>query len=214
MENSGHANLSKPSSSFQFSTSHSNVVPLLMLLQQFFGGQHHITLCTPVLLFVCFNVLLESLFIHRGIPAPPAVQLEVSQPVALEVAGGAESQGALPALERLLPRVDPQVQLQVPVVGCAIATLLTPVCLDRQLLVLVEAARRGGSLPSVRSQVLLQGQPFVGGVVTAHALEMPHVQMCESVPLQVTGSTELLLTNGAAVGLLTCVSSDVELQVA
>lgn len=43
---------------------------------------------------------------------------------------------------------------------------------------------------------------------------MPHVQMREPVPFQVTGSTELLLTNGAVVGLLTCVSSDVELQVA
>lgn len=120
-----------------------------MLLQQFFGGQHHITLCTLVLLFVRFYVLLESVFIHCGISAPPALQLEVSQQVALEVAGGAESQGALPALEKLLSRVDPQVELQVPVVGCAIATLLTPVRLDRQLLVLIEAARRGASLPGV-----------------------------------------------------------------
>lgn len=205
----------KPDTNFQFSTSHSNLVLLLlMLLQQFFGGQHHVTLCTPVLLFVRFDVLFESLFIYGGIPAPPAVQPEVSQQVALEVAGGAESQGALPALERLLPCVDPHVELQVPVVGCAIATLLTPVCLDRQLLVLVEVARRGGSLAWVQSQVPLQRQPFVGRVVTAHALEMLHVQMCESVPFQVTGSTERFLANGAAVGLLTCVSSDVELQVA
>lgn len=139
----------EPSGNFQFSTSHSKLVLPLMLLQQFFGGQHHITLCTLVLLFVRFYVLLESVFIHRGISAPPALQLEVSQQVALEVAGGAESQGALPALERLLSRVDPQVELQVPVVGCAIATLLAPVRLDRQLLVLIEAARRGASLPGV-----------------------------------------------------------------
>lgn len=139
----------KASNNFYFSTLHSKLVMLLMLLQQFFAGQHHITLCTPVLLLVLFNVLLESVFICCGIPAPPAVQLEVSQQVAFEVAGGAESQGALPARERLLPRVDPQVELQVPIVGCAIATLLTPVCLDRQLLVLVEAARRRGSLPGV-----------------------------------------------------------------
>lgn len=187
---------------------------LHMLLQQLFAGQHHVTLGTPALLFVLFDVLLEGVFIHGGIPAPPAVQLEVGQQVALEVAGGAEGQGALPALERLLPRVDPQVELQVPVVGRAIATLLTPVGLDRQLLVLVEAAGRGGSLPGVQSQVLLQGQPFVGRVVAAHALEAPHVQMGQSVPLQVTGSAELLLTDGAAVGLLTRVSSDVQLQVA
>lgn len=187
---------------------------LLMLLQQFFAGQHHITRRTPVFLFVLFYVLLESVFIHRGIPAPPAVQLEVGQQVALEVAGGAEGQGALPARERLLPAVDPQVELQVPVAGCAIAALLTPVSLDRQLHVLVEAASRGGSLPGVQSQVLLQGWPFAGGVVTARAFEVLHVQMCESVPFQVTGSTEVLLTNGAAVGLLTRVSSDVDFQVA
>jgi len=77
-----------------------------------------------------FYVLLESTFIYCRKITPSAVKLHMSQQVALQVAGCAESNTTLPTLEWLLPCVNSQVLLEVPIVNCGIATLFTRVCFD------------------------------------------------------------------------------------
>lgn len=95
--------------------------------------------------------------------------------VSLQVAGCAEGSSALAAPERLLSRLNSQVELQVAVAGCGTATLFKRVCLDGWLVLLPD---RGRALPTrARSQMLLQEQPPVCGIVAVPALETRCVLM-------------------------------------
>lgn len=107
--------------------------------------QQRITIPTPVLLPVFLLMLLENTFIYRQKFTPPALQLGMSHQVSLQVAGCAEGSSALAAPERLLPRLNSQVELQVAVAGCGTATLFKRVCLDGWLVLLPD---RGRALPT------------------------------------------------------------------